>query len=508
MEYLVTGAEMKRIDSYSITEIGIPSLVLMERAALAVADVILKKWNCENKVLILCGTGNNGADGLALFRILRERGYKAEAAFLGSEEKASREWKTQFAIVKRLGYSVLHLEEADMERLDSFPVIVDAIFGIGLEREITGIYKTVIDGINQLDASRICIDIPSGIHSGTGRIMDTAVKADVTVTFGFKKRGMVLFPGREYCKEVIVADIGFPAESINQNPIGAFTYTKKDLARIPVRPAFSNKGTFGKVLIIAGSKNMSGAAYFSAKAAYRMGAGLVRIMTVEENRQILQTQLPEAVLSSFRPEELNDPFIEEACTWATAIVIGPGLGTEPCVFRLMEAVLRQAYVPLVIDADALNVISTHPELTSYFTENIIITPHPGEMSRLIRTPVGEIAKAPLEAARRYSEEYGIICVLKGAATVVTEAGGADYINTSGNSGMATAGAGDVLAGMIGGLLAFNMKEFEAACLGVYLHGLAGDLAKEEAGEYGMTASDILEQIKYVMSCGGSGNEAI
>lgn len=509
MEYLVTGAEMKKIDSYSIMEIGIPSLVLMERAALSVADAILKRWHHKNKVLILCGTGNNGADGLALLRILRERGYEADAVFPASEHKASSEWTLQFSIVKKLSCSVYKVETiGDIEKLGSYPLIVDAIFGIGLERDITGIYKDLIDYVNHLEAKRISIDIPSGVNSETGKIMNTAIKADLTVTFGCRKRGMVFFPGREYSKEVIVADIGFPPESMKQAQIGAFTYGRQDLSFLPERPAFSNKGTFGKVLIIAGSKNMSGAAYFSAKAAYRMGVGLVRILTVEDNRQILQTQLPEAILTSFQPEDLDHSFIEEACTWATTIVMGPGLGQEPYVYQLIESVLRQAYVPLVMDADALNVISTHEELTSYFTENIIITPHPGEMSRLIKVPVKDIVEAPLETARGYSDEHGITCVLKGAATVVSEAGALDYINTSGNSGMATAGTGDLLSGMIGGLLALNVGEFEAACLGVYLHGLAGDFAKEETGEYGMTAGDVLESLKYVMNYGGSKNETI
>lgn len=509
MEYLASGIEMKAIDTYSIETIGIPSLVLMERAALAAADEICGRWQKQERILILCGTGNNGADGLAVQRILMLRGYFAESLILGDPDRASEEFKTQMAVLQNLG-AVCHYDRtpAGSFRAEAYTAFVDSIFGIGLEREIAGHYRKVIEEVNQLPGKRAAVDIPSGVHAGSGQIMGAAFRADFTVTFGLRKRGMLLYPGRAYCGEVVRADIGFPQVSMEHAGIAAFTHEQADLSAIPRRPAYSNKGTFGKVLIIAGSKNMCGAAYFSAMAAYRTGAGLVRILTVEENREILQNLVPEAILTTYLPEDLNDALIEEACTWAGVIVIGPGLSQENYTYQLIESVLRQAYVPMVIDADGLNIVAAHEELTAYFTENIIITPHPGEMSRLVKAPVEEILQAPLQYARSYSSSYGITCVLKGAATVAACEGYPLYINDTGNSGMATAGTGDVLTGIIAGLLAMGMDQFEAAALGVYIHGRAGDEAKKKTGEYAMVAGDVLEGLIDIMRQKGETDETL
>ena len=360
----------------------------------------------------------------------------------------------------------------------------------------------------------LAVDMPSGIHSDTGAVMGTAVKADVTVTFGYEKMGSALYPGRGYCGQTEVCDIGFPELSRKKAGAEQFTYDPEDLNRIPVRPAYSNKGTFGKVLVVAGSADMSGAAYLCAKAAYSMGAGLVKIMTPQENRQILQTLLPEAILSSYRngqePENLEklSSQVEKNCGWADVIVVGPGMGQGSTAKFLVQEFLSNAYVPMIIDADGLNIIASDPDLTGFYTENLILTPHLGEMARLTGKTVPEIQEDLSSCGAQYSKTVlhrgyaevfvllnkQVICVLKDAATVVTGRDGQCYVNSSGNSAMAKAGSGDVLSGTIAGLLALGMENWDAAVLGVYIHGTAGDRVLEKKGSHGLLARDLTEEI--------------
>ena len=498
MRTLVTGEQMKQIDQYTIKEIGIPSLVLMERAAECVVCEILTRIKPADRVWVACGTGNNGADGIAVARMLYLKGYAVTVILAGNLEHGTKECQTQYEIADRLGVNLVEYEDFIP---GSCEVLVDAVFGVGLSREIEGEYRELLELMNRQNTKlRVAVDIPSGIHAGSGQILGVVFQADVTVTFGYEKTGMLLYPGRGFCGERIVADIGFPQISLGQTDAATYTLEEQDLELVPGRPAYSNKGTYGKVLIVAGSEGMSGAAYMSAKAAYRTGAGLVRILTVESNRTILQSQLPEAIVTTYTPEEVMDEStafqtrLEELCQWASVIVLGPGLGSESYVEKLMEFILMNAYVPMVIDADGLNCIAQYQELTSYFTENIIITPHMGEMSRLVRQTIDEMKEQLIETARNYADTYGITCVLKDAATIIAGRDGKTYINQSGNSSMAKAGSGDVLTGVIAGLLALGMEEPEAAALGAYIHGRAGDKARELKGTHGVMAEDIIESI--------------
>jgi NAD(P)H-hydrate epimerase len=334
--------------------------------------------------------------------------------------------------------------------------------------------------------------------------MGIALPADITVTFGYEKLGTMLYPGKGYSGQVKIADIGFPDISLKRIEPEYFTYECSDKKLIPTRPSYSNKGTFGKVLVIAGSENMSGAAYLSALAAYRTGAGLVKLFTVEENRTVLQTQLPEAIITTYQREEvlaMTDDFkalLEEQCQWADVIVLGPGIGQEPYVENLTEAVLEGAFVPIIIDADGLNAIANNPQLTNYFTENMIITPHLGEMARLTGSSVTNIQKNLITTAREYADRFGITCVLKDAVTIAADKDQKTYVNASGNSSMAKAGSGDVLTGIIAGLLALGLEEEKAASLGVWLHGLAGDKVREVNGEHSLLARELAEAIPVIM----------
>lgn len=503
MRNLVTGKEMKEIDRYAIEETGIPSMVLMERAAFKVAQAVQKKAGKRDRIWSLCGCGNNGADGIAAARILFLQGYKVTVLLAGDREKGSREYLAQISIAEKLG---LDMREAKGFPEESCDLLIDALFGVGLDREIQGAYKRIMDFIkDKTPGFTVAVDIPSGIHGDNGQTMGMALKADVTITFGYEKLGTMLYPGKDYAGDVIVEDIGFPPMAVKKTGARYFTMEPTDKGLVPGRPAYSNKGSFGHVLVVAGSVNMSGAAYLSALAAYRMGAGLVNILTVEENRAILQSGLPEAILTVYDPSKVlsgDEDFellIKKQCGLADVIVLGPGMGRASYVWRLVKAVLTNAYVPVVLDADGLNAVTEHPELTRYFKENIIITPHLGEMSRLTGSAVEHIKTHLIDTAREYADRFGITCVLKDAVTVAALRDGKTYINSSGNSAMAKAGSGDVLTGILAGLLAMGTEKSLAVPLGVYLHGRAGDALREKTGPYSLLARELTEEINSVLS---------
>ena len=510
MRYLVTGKEMKEIDKRSIGEFGIPSMVLMERAALEVAkksEEILKKKEAgtgkKGTVWAVCGLGNNGADGVAAARMLFLHGFCVSIILPGIEGQKSGEMEAQLAIAGKLNIPVFTAEDFIPGSCD---LIIDAVFGIGLSRDVEGPYKELIDLMRtQKDAAVVSVDIPSGINSDTGAVMGCAVQADVTVTFGEKKLGQALFPGREACGELIVADIGFVPEEEEKTGAHALCHTREDLKKIPKRKPDSHKGTYGKILVIAGSPGMAGAAYFSALAAYRTGAGLVKAVTPEETRSVLQGLLPEAVLSTYETEQaVREPeqfreYLKKQTDWADVIVLGPGIGVSECGRIMEEAVLKNAYVPVILDADAINLAARYPYLKGYFTENIILTPHLSEFSRLSGQSVEEIKENLVSAAKGLLDQYGATCVLKDAATVTARKDGKVFVNASGSPAMAKGGSGDVLTGIIAGLLALGMDECEAASLGVYVHGLAGERAAEKFGAHSVLASQIADCVGEVVN---------
>lgn len=527
MQYIADAREAKKIDGISIQEMGIPSFVLMERAALKVADFITKIADAaKDRVLILCGMGNNGGDGLAIGRILTERGFQTAFTLLGEEKKASMEMKQQILIARNLQVS-----EVTNPQMADYTILVDAIFGIGLTRDITGNYAACIEEINRADAAVISVDIPSGIDASDGKVLGCAVRADYTVTFGVNKRGLVLFPGTLYAGQVLTEEIGFPKKAIEKAAPAVFSYERSDIPKLfPKRIPRSNKGSYGKCLVIAGSGQISGAAYFAAAAAYRMGSGLVRVFTHENNRTMLQTKLPEALLATYseepglssehgnhsqdyitgkedlwqkHQEEEHTKYIRELqknISWASAVIIGPGLGTSPMAGLFLQEVLQVKDIPVLIDADGLNLLSKFSE---YFGENntirlpanFVLTPHLMEMSRLTGSGIPEIQENFIDTACKHTE--GATIVLKDARTVVSD-GTRIYLNQSGNSALAKGGSGDVLGGIIGGLLTRGMEPFDAAALGVYLHGLTAEEYVKRGGFSTMFASDILEGLSCIL----------
>lgn len=487
IRYLVTAEEMKEYDGNTIDRIGIPAMVLMERAALAAADHITGKWE-KGSALILAGVGNNGGDGLALARLLAERGWNPEVWCVGSEEKATSQWKAQKNILK--SYSI---NFSSTPQRAEYTIMVDALFGVGLSREVTGEYARAIETFRDLKGFKLALDIPSGVCSDTGKIRGTAVKADATVTFGFIKRGLTMFPACEYAGEVVLADIGITKNSFFGRMPEMFTYTENPGELMPDRAKDGNKGTFGKVLLAAGSVNMAGAAILAARAAYRMGAGMVKVITPKENRVILQTAVPEALLGTKRE-------LAAGMEWADAIVIGPGLGKGDEAVESLHQVIDYGKKPLVIDADGLNLLAESDELQTRLAllgkagRQIILTPHVGELSRLTNVPVQTLKQDLLKYGTELSKRLHVTVTAKDARTVVCRESGSAYLNICGNSGMATAGSGDVLAGITGALLTQMEDGFGAAALSVYIHGKAGDIAAAEKGERGCMAGDIAEAL--------------
>ena len=502
MEYIATAAEAKEIDQFSINEIGIPSCVLMERAALQLTSCIEKRAaKKKDSILVVCGMGNNGGDGVAAARMLYEKGYRVTLLYIGNKEKASEEMKTQITIAEKIG-----ILEGTKESLSEYTIIVDAIFGIGLTREVKGEYAEWIAWINAQNAYVISVDIPSGIDATTGKVWGIAVKADDTVTFGVNKRGLLLFPGASYAGNVSVAEIGFPKQAIEHTLPEMITYTKEDIAlQYPKRLPDTNKGSFGKVLVIAGSSKISGACYFAAEAALRTGCGLVKIITHENNRTALQVRLPESMLITYQSEtkeeyqKLQDDLEKELQT-AAAVLIGPGLSKSGLAALLLKRILQVRNLPVVIDADGINLLSSMEE---YFTEdnrvtltdNFILTPHVKEMSRLIKMPVDEIKKDIVNTARNHTE--GATIVLKDARSVVTN-GQKLYLNLSGNNALAKGGSGDALSGIIAGLVSQKTEPFTAGSLGAYLHGLTAERYTKKKGKSTMLARDILKELQKIL----------
>lgn len=506
--YLVTASEMKRYDANTIDKIGIPGLVLMERAALVTVEELQRIYpDKPQKVLVVAGCGNNGGDGLAIGRLLMMQGHTVEFVLIGDRAVCSRETAVQIEILSKYGMSV-----KDAIGNSEYDIVVDALFGIGLSREVAGIHAEAIRRINDMESFVCSVDIPSGVCADDGRILGCAVRADMTVTYGFYKLGQMLYEAASYCGRIICREMGINIHSFLGDAPRWYTLKEESGESIlPVRDKGGNKGTFGKLLVIAGSSQACGAAVLSARSAFRMGVGMVKTVTVIQNRDIFLQAVPESMLLTYHEtaaEEEQEEFeaaLHESFEWADAILIGPGIGTGRQAERLLEECLTDSDLPVVIDADGLNLLAREQKLQQMAVRagkggrKVVLTPHLGEFARLFGCNVVQAKEHLLQYPQELAERIQAVIVCKDARTVVTAPGAKEhYLNTSGNDGMATAGSGDVLAGMIAALLAQNMSGLEAAVCGVYLHGAAGDLAAQKRTTRSMMATDIIEQISHVI----------
>jgi hydroxyethylthiazole kinase-like uncharacterized protein yjeF len=466
-------------------------MVLMERAALEVVRCMEEEQLDFRRVLVICGSGNNGGDGYAIARLLHLKGHDVTIFFAGNSQKRSEENAQQAKIAAH--YEIPVITNLDTEE---YSVIIDALFGTGLKREVTGHYREILCSVNQMTGKKVAVDLPSGIHDTTGARMGIAFCADLTVAIAFPKRGLFLQEGNVCAGKILTGDIGISSETFSEGTV-TFGYEKQDLfLGFPKRKKNSHKGSYGKVLMIAGSKGMSGAAYLSAKAAYAVGAGLVQIYTHEENRVILQQLLPEAIITTY--DTFDSEQLEKLIQWADLIGIGCGLGKSDTAERVMQYTLKRALVPCVVDADGINILSKHMEWIEETNALIVLTPHMKEMSRMLQCSVRELIEQRMEKLHAFVERYKVVCVLKDARTLVAKEHQNTYLNLSGNAAMAKAGSGDVLAGVIVGILAQQCEPYTSACLGVFLHGLAGDMARDKKGAYSVLASDLVAEISSVL----------
>lgn len=490
MQLWVNAAQMKAADQYTIQKLEVPSLELMEHAAQACVQVLEDEKVDLSHVCVVCGSGNNGGDGFAIARILQNNRYSVETFCVGNPEHYTEETQEQMYRLQECGGKITY----GMPQEDSYSVIIDAVFGVGLSRKVEGRYRQVIEQMNRMRGTKFAVDIPSGLSATTGCILGCAFKADYTVTFQLKKIGLELSQGRTMAGRVIVPDIGISTDSICEDQEIVRT-AGKDIYRkmLPDRPEDSNKGTYGRLLVIAGSKGMAGAAYLNAHAAYMTGAGLVRIYTSSDNREILQTLLPEAIITTY--EEYNKEELLSLLTWADSVCIGSGLGMSRLSEKILKTVIEYVKVPCLIDADGLNLLAENKNYLNQMAERrFVITPHMKEMSRLTGISVEELKADRIQILKDFISRYRITCVLKDSRTLIASEEKGIRMNLTGNSAMAKAGSGDVLVGVISGWMVQGKEAEDAAELGTYIHGLSGDLAKFEKGVYSVMARDLIEYI--------------
>lgn len=502
---LATAQEIRNIDRRAIRTFGIPGPVLMENAAAAIMAGMERFFDGLEgvKVGIVCGKGNNGGDGLALARRLRIRGVPVRVALLATPAALKGEARVNLAILKKTDVEVLTNANtrtvADVIAWSD--VVVDAMLGVGLATPLRGTYAFAAELMNAAGRPVVAVDIPTGIHADTGAIMGSAVRADLTVTMALPKRGLFLHPGAAYAGRVQVADIGVPPEVIEQENITVDLLDAEAVGGfMGIRPADSHKGTYGHLLVVAGSPGKAGAACMAAKGGLRSGAGLVTVSAPSGLVPVIQQQVMEAMCLP-AAESVDGTIgagagseLVRAAAGMSSCAVGPGLSTHRETVLALRDLVRNATVPLVIDADGLNGIAGATDLLKHAKAPLVLTPHPGEMARLTGLTVPDVQRDRIGVSREFAKKHRVTVVLKGAGTVVAAPGGEVFVNTTGNAGMATAGTGDVLTGVIGSLLAQGYGPTWSACLGVYVHGLAGDLAAAEKGETGMIAGDVIEKL--------------
>lgn len=508
-----TVAQMKSIDEKAITRYGIPGMVLMENAGRGVVKVIEDCFDLSShpKVAVVCGTGNNGGDGMVVCRHLLSRGGLPKCFLLGRKEKVKGDAKTNLDILEKTGFKVVEMENSItpefIEWLQQSGLVVDAIFGTGFQGKLEGFVAEVVEKINSSNIPVVSIDCPSGINVDSGRVEGLCINARVTVTMCLPKVGLFLYPGRSSVGELWVADIGIPDPIIREEKIPMSLIESDDVV-LPHRDPAGYKTTFGWVAVISGSAGMTGAGAMASSASLRCGAGMVTLCLPESLNLALEAKLTE-VMTYPLPEteaktlsvdalESMKPILQKA----DVIAIGPGLSTHPETQSLVRSVLEKVDLPMVVDADGLNALCGRIELLRDRISSTIITPHPGEMARLTGMKISEIMEDKPRVASDFAVKNGVVTILKGAPTVVASPDGHIFINSTGNSGLATAGSGDVLTGMIAGMLSQGLEPVEAAKTGVYLHGLAGDIMADRYTQYGVMATDLLgaipEAIKLIL----------
>jgi hydroxyethylthiazole kinase-like uncharacterized protein yjeF len=495
---LLTAAEMRAVDAAS-ADFGVPPSVLMENAGQALARAAVAAAAPSGRFLIICGTGNNGGDGLVAARALHAMGHPVFVEVVGSLSALQGEPARHADTLRTLGVGLS--SSLEHVKASAGDVVIDALFGTGLSRAPEGAAARAIERIARWRAAGaqvVSADLPSGLQSDTGAPLTPHVTADVTTAFGLLKVGQALEPGVGVCGRLELVDIGLPqaAESVLSAPVAWLVEEGDAAARLPRRRPDSHKGTYGHVLVIAGSPGKTGAAALAGLAALRGGAGLVTVATRLSALDGVLRHAPELMgvpLAGERPLALADlPALLAAAAGKSAVVLGPGLHRGPETGPLIASLLEAVEVPCLLDADALNALDGNLQLLRRARGGLLLTPHPGEMARLLALPTAEVQRDRLGAARRAAGAARAVVALKGARTIISLEDGTVFINPTGNPGMATGGTGDVLAGLCGALLAQGLSVADAAVTGCFAHGLAGDLVAKRRGQLGLIASDLLD----------------
>jgi len=492
--------EMKKIDEIAIHKAGIPGIVLMENAGIACIGEIQKIYNNLEglNVALFCGKGNNGGDGFVIARHLHNKKCNV-TVYLTCGKDFSKDAHINFDIIKSMDLNIVELTQPP-RNLNQYDLIIDAILGTGIKGEVTGLTYDVINEINSSQVYTLSVDVPSGIDSDRGQICSVCVKADKTVTFAAYKAGLLLYPGADYAGDITVADISIP-EFVLNNTTSDMKVTDIEFFRenMPSRHRNSQKGDYGKLLIIAGSEGLTGAAYLCSQSAMLCGSGLVTLAVPDCVNAILEAKTTEVMTM---PVKSQDGFISSEATDKIsqkiknidAVLIGPGLGVCDGTYEILRLLLSQSEIPVIVDADAINCLSNDMSLLKNKKCNVILTPHSVEFSRLSGLSLKEIESNRLEVSRNFAKEFDVTLILKGSRSIVTGSGETQYINITGNPGLATAGSGDVLAGITASFAAREINTLKACAMAVFLHGICGDIASGRYGMESLVATDVMQSI--------------
>ncbi len=505
---LLTAREMAELDRKTITQIGIPGTVLMENASRGAAAFFLEAAPdlIGRRICVVAGSGNNAGDGFVLARIFHSLGARVEVLCLSSPQKLTGDALINFNILVKIGIKAHIWDEsgdfqAQFQLVEQCGAVIDAIFGTGLNSEVKGHYRQIIDRINELPVPVLAVDVPSGLDSSTGRVMGSAIKATATATFGFLKIGLVVEPGSELAGKIRVVDIGIPFDLAVAAGIKRY-YLTREVASLWIAPRRPDvhKGIAGHACVLAGSRGKTGAASLISLGAARAGAGLVTLFIPESLNPIVEVKLTEPMTLPIpeTPEQAPAlsalPLILDFISNKQALAMGPGISTAEETTALVKELLLKVPCPIVLDADGITAVSDDPGILLKSAAPLVLTPHPGEMARLLGSTPQEVQQNRVEIASKFSKDYGVCLLLKGHRTIIASPDGRLAVNSSGNPAMASGGMGDALTGIIAGLLAQGMAPFEAACLGAYVHGAAADRVISGVSTRGLLASDILDEL--------------
>jgi len=510
---VVTAMQMAELDRAAIERYGIPSLVLMENAGRSCVERILRILQDrvavpeEATVAVVCGRGNNGGDGMVIARHLQNRGVYVEVFLLAAEEDLSPDARKQYEILREMDVERRFIRDSEgvedlRHFLEEVHLCVDAVLGTGLSSPLEGIVRQVVETINLSMATVFAVDIPTGIDATSGRILGEAIRADYTGTFGLLKLGQVLLPGSIHCGETDVYDIGIPSKAVFDAEIKTEALEERVVkSMFAIRPPDYHKGDAGRVFIVGGSPGLSGAPCLAGQAAMRMGAGLITVVVPESIRPVVEAKLlevmsagiPDGGSGTFRKDAV--PALVERFSRADFLVVGPGLGTYEGASEFIAELIPRIRVPFLVDADGLNALAGQLSVLRSAKAPCIVTPHPGEMSRLTGESIEAIEASRIGSALHFAEEQGVTVILQGARTVIASPKGDLFINTTGNPYMASGGMGDALSGIVAALASQGLSPTDASCAGVFLHGMSADLLVRKFPMSPVSATDVIENIR-------------